>query len=108
MPFGLIIFSQRVSLSFCGNNMKQFGSRNIFQILKRIHQLIEIVSVDGSKISQFQCLKQIAALADKTFNAMFYLAGDLTAEMTAHRKFTQCFPDIVLEFIISLGSSDIG
>src|ERR1700712_1975152 len=100
MPFSLIIFSQRIALSFCSDDVQKFGSRNIFQILQSIYQLVEIMSVDGSEITQFQCFKQIAALAYKTFYTVFNLAGDLAAEMTAHRKFAQRFPDIVLEFII--------
>src|SRR5450432_1733941 len=62
------------------------------------------MSVDGSEISKFQRFKQVTAFAYKTLNAMFNLTRNLTTEMSAHRQFTQCLPDIILKFIISLGS----
>ena len=102
VPFGLVTFGQGVSLSFGGDDMQQLRTRNIFQVVECIDQFIQVMSVDGSEIAEFQCLKQIAALAHKALDAMLDLAGDFPAEMTTHGQFSQRLPDIILEFIVGL------
>ena len=69
--------------------MQKFGARNIFQILQRIDQFIQIMSVNGSEISQFQGFKQIAAFIYKTLDAVFDFTGNLPAEMSADWQFAQ-------------------
>ncbi len=61
------------------------------------------MSVDRTEISKFQCFKQITAFAYETLDAVFDLTSHFTAEMSADRQFSKCFPDIVLEFIIKSG-----
>ena len=46
-------------LALLGNNMQQLGTLNLLQLCQHLHQLVQIVAVDGTEIAEAQRLEQI-------------------------------------------------
>ena len=61
MPGSFIsVFRRGVSFTFYGHTMQYFGSWDISHILQNFHQMIHIVAIYWSEISQVQRFKKIA------------------------------------------------
>src|ERR1700694_3734603 len=85
MPPGLIFFSKCITLAFHRDDVKNFRARNIFQILQRINELSDVVTVNRTEITQLQSFKQVGVFIYEAFDAMFQLTCHLPGKILSYR-----------------------
>ena len=67
--------------------MKKFRTWYVLEILQGIQQFGHVMSIDRTEVPNLKCFKQVTAIADKTFHAMFQLTGHFAGEVLSDRQF---------------------
>ena len=81
MPYGLIILGGGVALTLGGDDMQQLGFVNILQCAKHTHQLLHIVAIQLTEVSEIQALKEVAILQQTLLDGVTCLLTE-----TQHRR----------------------
>src|SRR5690606_7373760 len=58
----IAFFSGSVTFAFYGNTMKYLGTFYVFQVVENRHQVIDIVSVNGTEVPEVERLEEVAFL----------------------------------------------
>ena len=102
MEFCLVLLGSGKTFSLLGNHMQEFGSWDIFHILQDFSQVMHIMPVHRTKITEIEGLKHVALLQQNGFDGILNFLSVTPCVRCNFIHETQQVPHIILDLVIGL------